>query len=83
AGGPGVVATDALVAQGGELAALAPATLAALDECLPPAWSHGNPVDVLGDAPSRRLEKAVETVLADPGVDALLVILTPQAMTNP
>lgn len=83
AGGPGVVATDALVAQGGELAALAPATLAALDECLPPAWSHGNPVDVLGDAPSRRLEKAVEAALADPGVDALLVILTPQAMTNP
>ncbi len=83
AGGPGVVATDALVAAGGELATLAPATLAALDDCLPPAWSHGNPVDVLGDAGSRRLEKAVEAVLADPGVDALLVILTPQAMTNP
>ena len=83
AGGPGVMATDALIARRGVLAELAPETLAALDEALPPAWSHGNPVDVLGDASSKRFAKAAELVLADPGVDAVLVILTPQAMTNP
>ena len=83
AGGPGVMAADALIAAGGALAELAPATLAALDEALPPCWSHGNPVDVLGDARSKRLAKAVEIVLQDPGADAVLVIVTPQAMTNP
>ena len=83
AGGPGVMATDALIARDGVLAELSPATAARLDETLPPAWSHGNPVDVLGDANSKRYAKAVATVLADPGVDAVLAILTPQAMTNP
>jgi len=83
AGGPGVIATDALIAAQGVLAALAPGTMARLDEDLPPAWSHANPVDVLGDANSKRIEKAVGSVLADPGVDAVLAIVTPQAMTNP
>ncbi|MCU0235955.1 MAG: GNAT family N-acetyltransferase [Acidobacteria bacterium] len=83
AGGPGVMAADALIAAGGSLARLAPETLARLDEALPPSWSHGNPVDVLGDARSKRLGKAVEIVLQDPGADAVLVIVTPQAMTNP
>jgi acetyltransferase len=83
AGGPGVMATDSLIARHGTLADLTPETLAKLDESLPPFWSHGNPVDVLGDAPAKRLAKAVEITLADPGVDASLVILTPQAMTNP
>ncbi len=83
AGGPGVIATDALIAQQGVLAALSPETVARLEEALPPAWSRGNPVDVLGDANSKRIEKAAGIVLADPGVDALLVIVTPQAMTNP
>jgi acetyltransferase len=83
AGGPGVMATDALVAADGVLAKLSPDSYAKLDESLPPAWSHGNPVDVLGDANSKRVEKAAQIVLDDPGVDALLVILTPQAMTNP
>ncbi len=83
AGGPGVMATDALIARRGALADLAPATIAALDENLPPAWSHGNPVDVLGDANSKRYAKAAEIVAADRGVDAVLAILTPQAMTNP
>ena len=83
AGGPGVMATDALIARDGVLAELSPATTAKLDEILPPAWSHGNPVDVLGDANSRRYAKATAAVLADPGVDAVLAILTPQAMTNP
>ena len=83
AGGPGVMAVDALVARRGVLATLAPATLAALDEALPSAWSHGNPVDVLGDANSKRYARAAALVAADPGVDALLAVLTPQAMTNP
>jgi acetyltransferase len=83
AGGPGVMATDALVAAGGLLARLSDATMAALDASLPPQWSHRNPVDVLGDAKSKLVAKAAQIVLADPGVDALLVIITPQAMTNP
>jgi len=83
AGGPGVMATDALIAAGGVLAKLTDATMETLNQNLPSAWSHRNPVDVLGDAGSKRMEKATEIVLADPGVDAVLVILTPQAMTNP
>ena len=83
AGGPGVIATDALIAAQGSLARLSGATVAALNECLPPYWSHRNPVDVLGDARSKRIAKAAEIVLNDEGVDALLVIVTPQAMTNP
>lgn len=83
AGGPGVMATDALIASNGELADLTPATLTALSEFLPPSWSHGNPVDVLGDAGPERFAKAVSVVLADPNVDAACVILTPQAMTDP
>ena len=83
AGGPGVMATDALVAANGVLAELSGSTMAALNENLPPYWSHGNPVDVLGDARAKRIAKATEIVLADAGVDAVLVILTPQAMTSP
>jgi acetyltransferase len=83
AGGPGVMATDALIAQNGELAKLNKTTLGKLNENLPPYWSHGNPVDVLGDAKSKRYAKALSIVLEDTEVDAALVILTPQAMTNP
>ncbi len=83
AGGPGVMATDALVAAGGVLARLSDATMRELDEGLPPQWSRRNPVDVLGDAKSKLVAKAARIVLEDPGVDALLVIITPQAMTNP
>ena len=83
AGGPGVMATDSLIAANGVLAPLSDDTMAALNDALPPSWSHRNPVDVLGDANSKRLAKAVKIVLDDPGVDAVLVILTPQAMTNP
>lgn len=83
AGGPGVMATDALMARSGVMAELSAATVAGLDEALPPFWSHGNPVDVLGDANSKRYAKALQILLADPGVDAVLAILTPQAMTNP
>ncbi len=83
AGGPGVMAVDALMAGNGVLAELSPESVAALSECLPGFWSGGNPVDILGDAGTKRYEKASSIVLADKGVDALLVILTPQAMTKP
>lgn len=83
AGGPGVLAVDALIGSGGTLAGLAPETVAKLDAILPPHWSHANPVDVLGDAGPDRFAKAVEVAAADPGGDGLLIILTPQAMTDP
>jgi len=83
AGGPGVLATDALIANGGELAKLSEKTLTALNEFLPAHWSHGNPVDILGDADSERYDKAIEIAAQDPNNDGLLVILAPQGMTNP
>lgn len=83
AGGPGVLATDALIRKGGQLAELAPKTIQALNECLPTHWSHGNPIDILGDADPKRYESAIAQVAKDPNSDGLLVILTPQAMTNP
>lgn len=82
AGGPGALATDMLVTSGGQLAELTPATLTALNELLPEHWSHGNPVDVLGDADATKYQRALELVLRDPGTDGALVILTPQAMTD-
>ena len=83
AGGPGVMACDALLARKGTLAELSPATMSRLNELLPASWSHGNPVDVLGDATPQRFAGALEAVLADSGVDAVLTILTPQGMTEP
>jgi acetyltransferase len=83
AGGPGVIATDALVAGGGELAELSDETMKAFDEILPPQWSHNNPVDILGDAEPERYAKSLEIVAKDPAIDGMLVILTPQDMTNP
>jgi acetyltransferase len=83
AGGPGVLATDALIGSGGELAGLAESTVAALDQLLPTQWSHNNPIDILGDAGPERYAKAVGIAEQDPNSDGLLVILTPQAMTDP
>lgn len=83
AGGPGALATDAVVRLGGDLAELSAATLTALDARLPAHWSHGNPVDVLGDADPARFQEALHVVAQDPGVDGLLTILTPQSMTEP
>ena len=83
AGGPGVIATDALLTLGGELAELSEPTLQALDQVLPPHWSHNNPIDIIGDAGAERFEQAVEIVAQDPDVDGLLVIMTPQGMTDP
>lgn len=83
AGGPGVMATDSLISLGGKLVKLSDATMQKLNDYLPPFWSHGNPVDVLGDATPERFAKATEIVLEDDSVDAVLVLLTPQAMTAP
>jgi len=83
AGGPGVLATDALIPNGGELAPLSQDSLNALSAFLPAHWSHANPIDILGDADPERYEKAVEVAIADPSSDGLLVVLAPQGMTNP
>ena len=82
AGGPGVMATDHLIARNGQLAKLSDETMTQLNAQLPSCWSHGNPVDVLGDATPERFASALKVVLADPAVDAALVVLTPQAMTD-
>ena len=81
-GGPGVMAADRATELGLELAELAPATVETLGRVLPANWSHGNPLDLIGDADDARYRAAVEACLADPGVDGALVILTPQAMTD-
>lgn len=83
AGGPGVMATDELIGRNGALATLSEKTLEELNKHLPAAWSHANPVDIIGDATPERYSKALGAVISDPEVDAVLVILTPQAMTDP
>lgn len=83
AGGPGVLATDALIPNGGELTPLSQDSLRDLSAFLPSHWSHANPIDILGDADPERYGKAVEIAIADPSSDGLLVILAPQGMTNP
>jgi acetyltransferase len=83
AGGPGVLATDALIATGGSLATLSVETMEAFEQLLPPHWSHNNPIDILGDADPERYAKALEIAARDPNGDGLLVILAPQGMTDP
>jgi acetyltransferase len=83
AGGPGVLATDALITGGGELADLSPQAMEAFNAVLPATWSHNNPVDIIGDASPERYAKALEIAAKDPNSDGMLVILTPQAMTDP
>lgn len=83
AGGPGVLATDAAVFNEAKLTALSSESLKELDACLPSAWSHSNPVDILGDADPERYAKAVEILLKDRAGDGVLVILSPQDMTDP
>jgi acetyltransferase len=82
AGGPGVLATDALTAGGGQLASLSAETLAHLNAFLPPAWSHANPIDVLGDAEADRYAKTLKFVVDEKESDGVLVITTPQGMTK-
>ncbi|HEX5136011.1 MAG TPA: bifunctional acetate--CoA ligase family protein/GNAT family N-acetyltransferase [Planctomycetota bacterium] len=83
AGGPGVLAADRAAELPVRLAELSAATTASLDAQLPAFWSHGNPVDILGDATPDRYRGAVAACLADPQVDGVVAILTPQAMTDP
>ena len=83
AGGPSVIATDMLIGSGAQLADLAPETMAAFNAILPPTWSHNNPVDIIGDAKPELYAKSLEIAAKDPNTDGILVILTPQAMTDP
>ena len=83
AGGPAVLAADAVVTHGCQLAELSPETMAVMGKALPPYWSHGNPLDILGDANVSRYELAVKTCISDPKIDGLLVIYTPQGTTQP
>ena len=83
AGGPGVLATDALITGGGELSELSAEAMAEYNAVLPATWSHNNPVDIIGDASPERYAKALEIAAKDPNSDGMLVILTPQAMTDP
>jgi acetyltransferase len=82
-GGPGVMAADRASDLAVPLAAFSPTTIEGLGKALPAHWSHSNPVDILGDADSARYRAATEIILADSQVDGLLVLLTPQAMTDP
>src|SRR6185312_5938542 len=81
-GGAGVLATDRLIEEGGKLATLSPSTLEKLNRVLPPTWSHANPVDIIGDADAERYAHAVEALMDDDGVDALLVSYCPTAIVS-
>lgn len=83
AGGPGIIATDAVERSGLTMARFTPDTIKALREKLPAECAVFNPVDVVGDAPPERYRLALDLVLQDPGVDALVVLLTPQVPTRP
>jgi acetyltransferase len=83
AGGPGVLAADGLLSNGGQLAQLSPASMDALNQLLPPHWSHSNPIDVLGDALPDRYAKVIEIAAHDPNIDGLLAITCPQGMAEP
>jgi acetyltransferase len=83
AGGPGVMATDALITRNGKLARLSQKTMETLNNILPHYWSRGNPIDILGDAKADRFKAVVETCLKDENVDGLLIIYTPQAVAEP
>ena len=83
AGGPGVMSTDRAEDVGIQMAQLNPASLESLNTVLPPHWSHANPIDILGDATADRYQQALEVCINDDNIDGILVILTPQAMTEP
>ena len=83
AGGPGVLATDAIIENGGKLADLAPETMDQLNEFLPPHWSKANPIDIIGDADEDKYQKAIEICLNDKHIDGLLTICVPQVVTDP
>jgi acetyltransferase len=77
------MATDALIAEGGQIAELSPQTVEALNGVLPKHWSHQNPIDIIGDAGPDRYAAAMQIAAKDPNTDGFLIILSPQGMTNP
>jgi acetyltransferase len=81
-GGVGVLATDSLVAQGGELATLSDETVSRLNAVLPPTWSHGNPIDIIGDANGARYSTALKALSASSEIDAILVLNCPTAIAS-
>jgi acetyltransferase len=81
-GGFGVLATDAWLDAGGAMAALSEATLAALNGVLPPTWSRANPIDIIGDADSKRYEAALAALLTDPGIDTVLALNCPTGVAS-
>ena len=81
-GGVGVLATDRLIDMGGTLASVSPATFERLSAILPPTWSQGNPVDIIGDADPARYAGALEALLDDPGNDAILILNVPTAVAG-
>jgi len=83
AGGPGVLATDSVIEKGGQLAKLSDETIEKLNKVLPAHWSHGNPVDIIGDGDEERYQKAIEICLEDKNIDGLLVLCVPQVVANP
>ena len=82
-GGPGVMAADRAADLAIPMSEFAELTMDKLNEALPPGWSHANPVDILGDADPERYRKALQAVLEGPNVDGVLVLLTPQGMSDP
>ncbi len=82
-GGPGAMAADRAGDLGIPLAQLSNETMAVLNKCLPIGWSHGNPIDIAGDATPERYRDTILAVTQDPNVDSTLVMLSPQAMTEP
>ena len=83
AGGPGVLAADSVITNGGQLPQLSEKSMSQLNELLPPHWSHNNPVDILGDALPEKYAKVLEVVASDENADGMLAILCPQGMSNP
>jgi acetyltransferase len=81
-GGPGVLATDSLITNGGRLAELSSETIQALDKILPPTWSKANPIDIIGDGGADRYVNALKVLLNDPNYDAVLVMLVPAAVID-
>jgi acetyltransferase len=82
-GGVGIIATDLLMDEGGELAALSPKTIALLDKQLPPIWSRSNPLDIVGDADGARYATALEALADDRAVGAVLAMNVPTALASP
>ncbi len=78
AGGPGVMATDSVIDNEGEMAELSEDLELALEKFLPPYWSRGNPIDILGDADAERYVKTIKACISNPNIDGIIVIFTPQ-----